>query len=123
MSVARCQAEVSGAEFGEWLAYYQIEPFGTRVDDLRAGVIAAATYNVNRDRKRQPEPFGPSDVIPWLVDDSGRNDEPILLDDPAAQTALIRASLFGSSASGKADDHREPQGAQRLPRPHGDGRQ
>jgi len=31
----------------EWLAYYQLEPFGEERDDLRAGSIAAAVYNVN----------------------------------------------------------------------------
>jgi hypothetical protein len=101
MSVARCQAEVSSAEFAEWLAYHQIEPFGTRMDDLRAGAFTAAIYNVNRDTKKAPEPFGPSDVIPWINGLTPAPDaEPVLLDDPTEQTAMLRASLFGRTAHG-----------------------
>ncbi|MDR5801204.1 hypothetical protein [Caballeronia sp. LZ001] len=101
MSVARCQTEVDSAEFNEWLAYYQIEPFGTQMDDMRAGVIAAATYNVNRDSKKRPTPFGPSDVIPWIDGLSPRAEEgPVLLADPVAQSNLIRATLFGGSLHG-----------------------
>ncbi|SAK65381.1 hypothetical protein AWB80_03067 [Caballeronia pedi] len=103
MSVARCQAEVDSAEFTEWLAYHQIEPFGTQMEDLRAGVIAAATYNVNRDTRKRPEPLGPSDVIPWIGGLMKREEpEPVLLDDPVAQSNLMRASIFGRSRNAKA---------------------
>ncbi|MDR5774911.1 MULTISPECIES: hypothetical protein [unclassified Caballeronia] len=101
MSVARCQAEVDSAEFTQWLAYSKIEPFGTEMEDLRAGVVAAAIYNVNRSPKARPEPFGPSDVIPWLggVSKPAAN-EPILLPDVVAQSNLMRAALFGQAPNG-----------------------
>ncbi|AET90680.1 hypothetical protein BSFA1_10950 [Burkholderia sp. SFA1] len=104
MSVASCQAEVDSAEFAEWIAYHQIEPFGTQMEDLRAGVIAAATYNVNRDTKKRPEPLGPSDVIPWIGGLTKRDEPaaPILLDDPVAQSNLMRASIFGRSRNAQA---------------------
>lgn len=94
MSVRRCMAEVSSAEFTMWMAYAQIERFGPDYDDLRAGVIAAAIYNVNRDSKKNPKPFGPKDVLPWMA--APEESAPILLDDPAEQTALLRAKLFGA---------------------------
>jgi hypothetical protein len=95
MSVARCQAEVG------WLAYYQIEPFGTEMDDLRAGVVAAAIYNVNRDVKKRADPFVPADVIPWMGGLSKNAEpEPILLDDVVAQSNLMRAALFGQASHG-----------------------
>ncbi|MDR6447485.1 hypothetical protein J2794_003601 [Paraburkholderia terricola] len=101
MSVARCQAEVSSAEFADWLAYHQIEPFGSQMDDLRAGAVAAAIYNVNRNTEKRPQPFGPSDVIPWLDGLSPKPEpEPVLLGDPVAQTAMLRASIFGKSVNG-----------------------
>ncbi|SDR19123.1 hypothetical protein SAMN05443245_3438 [Paraburkholderia fungorum] len=101
MSVARCQSEVSSAEFTDWLAYHQVEPFGTQMDDLRAGVVTAAIYNVNRNAEKHPEPFGASDVIPWLGGLSTQSEpEPVLFDDPVAQTAMLRASLFGKAANG-----------------------
>ncbi|CAD6536410.1 hypothetical protein LMG27952_03145 [Paraburkholderia hiiakae] len=92
--------EVSSAEFTDWIAYSQIEHFGPQIDDLRAGVIAAAIYNVNRDSKKHPTPFGPSDVIPWLGLDEVKASQPILLDDPVAQSNLLRAALFGDRANG-----------------------
>jgi hypothetical protein len=102
MSVARCQMEVSSAEFTEWMGYRQIEPFGTEMDDLRAGVLAAAVYNVNRDVKKRPEPFAAADVIPWLGGLSKEVEpEPVLFADPVAQTNLLRAALFGAR-NGKA---------------------
>ncbi|MDR8398280.1 DUF4035 domain-containing protein [Paraburkholderia sp. USG1] len=102
MSVARCQAEISSAEFTDWLAYHQIEPFGEQMADLRAGAIVAAIYNVNRDTKKRPDPFGPSDVIPWLGGLTARPEpEPVLFDDPVAQTNMLRAELFGGR-NGKA---------------------
>jgi hypothetical protein len=104
-------AEVSSAEFTEWLGYYQIEPFGARIDDLRAGVIAAATYNVHRDVKKFPKALGPVDVIGWLDGLGGQKPEevdPIVLDDPVAQTNLLRASLFGKHTHAQADNGREP---------------
>jgi hypothetical protein len=41
MSVTRAQQEIDSAEFTEWLAYYQLEPFGEKREDHRAGTIAA----------------------------------------------------------------------------------
>jgi hypothetical protein len=67
MSVARCQREVSSAEFGEWIAYYSIEPFGDRIDDLRAGTIASVIANIHRSKDTPP--FKPLDLLPWVKAD------------------------------------------------------
>lgn len=42
MTVAELADRMSAAEFAEWQAFAQIEPFGSRVEDIRAGVIASA---------------------------------------------------------------------------------
>jgi hypothetical protein len=57
---------MSSAEFAEWLAFMELEPFGPGRDELRAGVIAAVIANVNRDSKRSSEPFVPADFFPNL---------------------------------------------------------
>lgn len=44
-TVAELEASLSTDEFAEWMAYWQLEPFGPEIDDQRAGTIAAATYN------------------------------------------------------------------------------
>ncbi len=55
---------MSSAEFAEWMAYYAIEPFGEERADLRMGVLASLIANINRDPKKQREPFTPSDFMP-----------------------------------------------------------
>jgi len=102
MSVRRCQQEVDSAEFAEWLAYGNIERFGPAMDDLRMGGIAAAIYNVNRDTKQRPEPFGPADLFGWMGARKAAN-EPVLLADASEQTALMKAKLFGNRRRNGAD--------------------
>lgn len=41
---------MSSAEFAEWLAYAQLQPFGEIRNDQRAGVIASAIVNANRKK-------------------------------------------------------------------------
>lgn len=54
--------------------------------------------NINRDPKVRPEPYQADDFIHWRetgqpVDDA----EPVLLEDPVAQSNLIRAAMFGKA--------------------------
>lgn len=77
------------------MAFYQLEPWGSHYDDLRAGAIASLVANVHRDRKRQAEPFGNLDFIPWNEHHRASSAaEPILLDDPEAQSNLIDQMMF-----------------------------
>ena len=50
----------------EWMAYFEIEPFGETMADLRAGVQASLLANIHRDDKKQREPYQPGDFFPWL---------------------------------------------------------
>lgn len=87
---------MTSAEFTEWQAFYELEPFGDLVADQRHGVAASLLANVNRDPKARPEPYIPEDFIHWR--NTGReekDEEPILLNDPVAQSNLIRAQMFG----------------------------
>lgn len=87
---------VSAAEFVEWMAFYSIEPWGSHYDDLRAGTIASMIANVNRNPKAAPEPFRALDFMPWNDSSGARlpEPEPILLDDPEAQSRLIEQVMF-----------------------------
>lgn len=57
---------MTAAEFAGWMSYYQIEPFGSRVDDIRAGLIASAVTTPWGGKTapgdwlvwQQPEPTG-----------------------------------------------------------------
>lgn len=44
---------ISSRELSEWMAYYRLEPFGQERDNLHAGMMAAAVYNVNRAKNQQ----------------------------------------------------------------------
>jgi hypothetical protein len=48
------------------MAYASIEPFGEERADVRAGIIASVIANVNRDRKKRPEPFSVQDFMPFI---------------------------------------------------------
>jgi len=51
---------VSSPEFTEWLAYYELEPFGPYADDLRHGVLAslfANTFRAQGSTEKKPADF------------------------------------------------------------------
>jgi len=54
--------ELSSAQIAEWIAYYNVEPFGFTTDWLRTGVVAAMIANVNR--KKGAKPAMPEDFVP-----------------------------------------------------------
>lgn len=89
--------EISSDEFTEWLAYYQIEPFGEGIADLRHGTACALVANINRNAEVRPEPYEPGDFIYWTKGDApGAAEEAVLqLDDLVAQSQLIKAAVFG----------------------------
>lgn len=47
---------MTSAELTAWIAYDNLEPFGESRADLRAGIIASTTYNVNRGKGRAMQP-------------------------------------------------------------------
>ena len=44
MTVREMLARMDAKEFGEWMAYYNLEPFGQERDDLHAANIAHWNY-------------------------------------------------------------------------------
>ena len=64
MTVKELLARIDSRELSEWMAYFSLEPWGTEVEDWRAGMIAATIANVNRDEKKRKKPFEPKDFIP-----------------------------------------------------------
>lgn len=78
------------------MAYYQLEPFGELIADMRHGGAVSMLANINRDSKSRPEPYRDDDFIYWRDTGSGKAEaEPELLADPVAQSNLIRAAMFG----------------------------
>ena len=61
-SPARMLGELKPSELGTWAALYEMEPWGEKRADMRAGIIASTLANVNRGKSS--EPFSPSDFMP-----------------------------------------------------------
>ena len=68
MTVRELLARMDSYEFSEWMVFSEMEPFGSSLENYRAGIVAAAIYNVNRDPKKgkviQPEDFFPHEKEP-----------------------------------------------------------
>ena len=55
---------MSSRELTEWMAFFSLEPWGTEVEDWRAGLIAATIANANRDPKKRRKLYEPQDFMP-----------------------------------------------------------
>lgn len=64
MTVRELLARIDSRELTEWAAYFGLEPWGTEVDDWRAGLVASTIANANRDPKQRREPYQPKDFMP-----------------------------------------------------------
>lgn len=71
MSVAQAQREISAREFGEWVAYDRIEPFGEVRADLRSGIVASVIANANSSRHT----FRASEFMPRFEPPKPQTDE------------------------------------------------
>ncbi|WP_250467631.1 DUF4035 domain-containing protein [Caballeronia sp. GAFFF2] len=98
MSVVRAQREIDSVEFADWMAFYNIEPFGERIADIRMGMLAATTANIHRDPKTKA--FEPADFMPWVK----APPKAVLFEDPKEQAQFVALAVFGidlAKAKGK----------------------
>jgi len=78
------------------MAFDQLEPMGALPLQHAFGQVCAVIANVHRGRDTAP--FGPEDFFTTLareVGKSNRGNEPVLLDDPEAHSALIKRVVLG----------------------------
>lgn len=59
----RMLSQMTARQFGEWMEYYGVDPFGEQRADLRSAIVAA-TMN-NRWRNKNEEPLQPLDFMPF----------------------------------------------------------
>ena len=57
-------ARIGSDELTEWMAFYQMEPFGDFRADVRSGIVAATFANAHRSRDAKP--FTPEDFMPFV---------------------------------------------------------
>jgi hypothetical protein len=82
-------------EFVGWQEYYGIEPWGSGVIDAAQANIAQLLANVNRDTKARRDPYRLDEFLLLKEPKARKADEPILLDDPDAQTEAMIQAMFG----------------------------
>ncbi len=66
-TVAELQGRMDSAEFTQWQAFDELEPFGSRMVDLAVGQLATLVANINRDPKRQPYALSDFLISRWDV--------------------------------------------------------
>lgn len=47
----------------EWIAFFNLEPFGGFQDEFRSGMITSTIANTARDEKEKPDPYQPTDFM------------------------------------------------------------
>ena len=50
-TIAELDERLSSSELTDWMAYYQLEPWGSWRDNWHAALIAKLTYDVNRGKQ------------------------------------------------------------------------
>ena len=62
-------SRISSKELTEWLAFYELEPFGSEADYLGHAVVASVIANVNKAKGQKP--FSVEDFMPKRSEGSG----------------------------------------------------
>jgi hypothetical protein len=87
MTVRQLEQDMGAGEFTRGVAFERLEPFGSAVEDWRAGIGPATTINANRARGSKP--VSPSDLMPW----SAKKPDP-----SKAQAAAAIKAIFNNAA-------------------------
>ena len=73
MTVRELLARMDSRELAEWMAYYQLEPFGGFRGDLHAGLVCSTIANANKGKRGKP--FTPADFMPLNKPDNKEQTE------------------------------------------------
>lgn len=98
MTVGELLTRVSSRELTEWMAFFEMEPFGPERADLRAAIVASTVANTARDPKKRARPWTPRDFMP-------RFDQPAEQDwqEQLAIVEMLNAAFGGRDVRDDAD--------------------
>jgi hypothetical protein len=57
-------AEMTSSEFGEWMAFFALEPWGFEEENRRVGVLASTVANMSGRVLRDGTRIKPDDFVP-----------------------------------------------------------
>ena len=98
MPVGEMLARMTSAELTEWLAFFELEPFGPERGDLQAGIVASVIANVNRDPKKRKKEYTPQDFMP--VFGGGRGKEKKTPDELRRKWEMVVAAFGKKPGAG-----------------------
>jgi hypothetical protein len=64
MTVRELLAKLGSDELSEWMAFYQLEPFGDFRADYRSALMTSTFANAHRHKDSPP--FSPEDFMPFI---------------------------------------------------------
>lgn len=70
MTLDEMLGRMSSAEFTQWTAFAELEPFGEEREDVRFGLLICAVLNLFRGKGKKP--LRPEDVMPDYGGDRAR---------------------------------------------------
>jgi hypothetical protein len=70
---------ISSRQLSEWMAFYKLEPFGPKREEIHAAMIAMVIANANRDEKSKPSPFMIEDFLLDFEGDDDTDQEALLM--------------------------------------------
>jgi hypothetical protein len=59
-------AAMRPSQLGEWLALYDIDPWGEQRADLRAGIVAAEVHNAAGSKRKDNQPITADQFMPYV---------------------------------------------------------
>lgn len=66
---------MSAKEFAEWVAFFELEPWGWEADSFHAAMVSAMIANTVRDPKKRRRPWEPADFMP--IPDKASDKKPV----------------------------------------------
>lgn len=104
--------ELPREELTGWMAFWELEPFGSSFDEYRSALIASVVAEVNRNRKKRGRAFTPKEFMSdWGKDkDEGKaaTPEEMLVFLQGFQNRMEEAA--GVSPTQLVDQHGRPIG-------------
>lgn len=92
-------SRIGSDELTEWMAFYQLEPFGDFRADFRSGLLAATIANANRTKDAKA--FTPEDFMPFIVN---HMDKQITTDDAKLNIVRFKA-MFAHKVKNQVKNH------------------
>lgn len=96
MTVSELGDRMSSLELSEWMAYYDIEPWGEERADLRQAMTTSAVHNSIQAQAKHPRWTKPGDFMPF-----SKQAQPNTVD-VAEGAESLRAKFLALAGNGKA---------------------